>query len=143
MIIGLLISAGCTSAPSQNTLPGAVQPSPAPTGGTLGIPVSLVTIAPGAALPMKTEVTLGTAEKPFNVSIYSIEIDPPDESGKHVINIYVGAKNIGEQPHNLTWFSKLTDINGKTYGGIGVSHAGNGARTRDVFPNTTEAARDY
>jgi hypothetical protein len=92
---------------------------------------------------MNAEVVLGTAEKQINVSIYSIEIDPPDESGKHTINIYVGAKNTGMQPHNLTWFSKLTDINGKTYGGIGVSHAGTGARTRDIFPNVTEAARDY
>lgn len=143
IIISLLITAGCTSAPSQNTLPGVVSTNPAPTGGAIGIPTSIVTITPGTALPMNAEVALGTAEKPFNVSIYSIEIDPPDESGKHVVNIYVGAKNTGAQPRNLTWFSKLTDINGKTYGGIGVSHAGNGARTRDVWPNTTEAARDY
>jgi hypothetical protein len=92
---------------------------------------------------MNAEVVLGTAGKQINASIYSIEIDPPDESGKHTINIYVGAKNTGVQPHNLTWFSKLTDINGKTYGGIGVSHAGTGARTRDIPLNVTEAARDY
>jgi len=92
---------------------------------------------------MNAVVALGTVEKTFNASIYSIEIDPPDESGKQIVNIYIGATNTWTQPHNLTWFSKLTDINGKTYGGIGVSHAGTGARTRGIPPNMTEAARDY
>ena len=138
IIVSALLVAGCTTISSGSTTanPGARDTAiPVPTAFTQG--------ASGNILPMNAEVALGTAEKQFNVSIYSIEIDPPDESGKHTINIYVGAKNTGVQPHNLTWFSKLTDINGKTYGGIGVSHAGTGARTRDISLNVTEAARDY
>jgi len=143
MIICLLLVAGCTSAPAQNTSPGAIPHSPAPTGGTLGIPTSVVTIAPGTALPMNADVALGSAKKPFNVSIDSIEVDPQTEPGKRTITIYVGAKNTGDDPLMLTWFSKLTDATGKSYGGIGVSHAGSGARTRNITPNWTEMARDY
>lgn len=143
MIICLLLAAGCTSAPAQNTSQSTMPHSPAPTGGTLGIPTSVVTIAPGTALPMNAEVALGSAQKPFNVSIDSIEVDPQTEPGKRTITIYVGAKNTGDDLIMLTWFSKLTDATGKSYGGIGVSHAGSGARTRNITPNWTEMARDY
>jgi len=138
IIVSALLVAGCTtiSSGSATANPGVpVTAIPVTTAFTWGVS--------GNVLPMNAVVELGAAEKTFNVSIYSIEIDPPDESGKHTINIYIGAKNTGTQPHNLTWFSKLTDINGKTYGGIGVSHAGSGARTRDIPLNVTEAARDY
>ena len=138
IIVSALLVAGCTTISSGSTTANPGVPAraiPVPTAFTWGVS--------GNVLPMNAVVELGAAEKTFNVSIYSIEIDPPDESGKHTINIYVGAKNTGTQPHNLTWFSKLTDINGKTYGGIGVSHAGTGARTRDIFPGSTEMARDY
>ena len=138
IIVSALLVAGCTtiSSGSATANPGVpVTAIPVTTAFTWGVS--------GNVLPMNAVVELGAAEKTFNVSIYSIEIDPPDESGKHTINIYIGAKNTGTQPHNLTWFSKLTDINGKTYGGIGVSHAGTGARTRDIPLNVTEAARDY
>ena len=138
IIVSALLVAGCTTISSGSTTANPGVPAraiPVPTAFTWGVS--------GNVLPMNAVVELGAAEKTFNVSIYSIEIDPPDESGKHSINIYVGAKNTGTQPHNLTWFSKLTDINGKTYGGIGVSHAGTGARTRDIFPGSTEMARDY
>ena len=138
IIVSALLVAGCTTISSGSTTANPGVPAraiPVPTAFTWGVS--------GNVLPMNAVVELGAAEKTFNVSIYSIEIDPPDESGKHTINIYVGAKNTGMQPHNLTWFSKLTDINGKTYGGIGVSHAGTGARTRDIPPGSTEMARDY
>ena len=138
IIVSALLVAGCTTISSGSTTANPGVPAraiPVPTAFTWGVS--------GNVLPMNAVVELGAAEKTFNVSIYSIEIDPPDESGKHTINIYVGAKNTGTQPHNLTWFSKLTDINGKAYGGIGVSHAGTGARTRDIPPGSTEMARDY
>jgi len=143
IIIGLLLAAGCTTAPVNNTLPGTVSKNTAPTSGTMGIPVTLVTIVPGTVLPMNAEVALGSKQKPFNVSIESIEVDEQTEPGKHTISIYVGAKNTGTDLVKLVWFSRLTDVNGKTYGGIGISHAGSGARTRNISPNWTEMARDY
>jgi len=138
IIVSALLVAGCTTISS-----GSTTANPGVPATTIPVPTAFTQGASGNILPMNAEVVLGTAGKQINAFIYSIEIDPPDESGKHTINIYVGAKNTGMQPHNLTWFSKLTDIYGKTYGGIGVSHAGTGARTRDIPLNVTEAARDY
>ncbi|MFA5416245.1 MAG: hypothetical protein WC295_12185 [Methanoregula sp.] len=143
LIISLLLVAGCTSAPAQNTSPVTVPQSTVSAIGTQKLPASLPTIAPGTALPMNAEVALGSAQKPFNVSIDSIEVDPQTEPGKRTVTIYVGAKNTGDDLLMLTWFSKLTDATGKSYGGIGVSHAGSGARTRNITPNWTEMARDY
>jgi hypothetical protein len=143
IIVSALLVAGCTTNSSGNNTrnPGV----PALTSSATGIPVQTAIThgIPENVLPMNAEVALGTANKTFNVSIYEIEIDPPDENGKHTVNIYIGAKNTGIESIRLVWFSKLTDINGNTYGGIGVTHGGSGARTRDVYRNTTEAARDY
>jgi len=143
IIVSALLVAGCTTISSGNPSANLGVPAPTPSGTVIPVPTAFTKGSSGNILPLNAEVVLGTAEKQFNVSIYSIEIDPPEESGKHIINIYIGAKNTGTQPRNLTWFSKLTDINGKTYGGIGVSHAGTGARTRNIPLNITEAARDY
>jgi predicted small secreted protein len=129
----VLLVAGCTTVSPGGKTEQSVKP----------IPSAIAGVVSGTVLPMNAEVMLGTTEKPFNASIYSIEIDPPDDAGKHTINIYIGAKNTGTIPRNLTWYSKLTDINGKTYGGIGVSHGGSGARTWYIPSNLTEAARDY
>jgi hypothetical protein len=60
-----------------------------------------------------------------------------------MIDIYVVAKNTGKDMIRYTWFSKLTDLNGNTYGGIGLSHGGDGARTFWRPPGAAEAARDY
>jgi len=143
IIVSALLVAGCTTiSPGNNTRTPGV-PALTSSGTVLPVQTAFTHGISGNVLPMNAEVALGTGNKTFNVSIYEIEIDPPEENGKHTVNIYVGAKNTGPQPHNLTWFSKLTDINGNTYGGIGVSHAGTGARTRGIPPNFTEAARDY
>ncbi len=138
IIVSAMLIAGCTTISS-----GSITANPGVPATTIPVPTAFTRGVSGNVLPMNAVVALGTVEKTFNASIYSIEIDPPEESGKHTINIYIGATNTGTQPHKLTWFSKLTDINGKTYGGIGVSHAGTGARTRDIPMNVTEAARDY
>jgi hypothetical protein len=92
---------------------------------------------------MNATVTLGTAENPFTASVDSFEIDTPAEPGKQTITIYVAIKNTGTEPIQLVWFSRLTDSNGNTYGGIGISHGGTGARSGLIYPNSTEAARDY
>ncbi len=143
IIVSALLVAGCTTNSSGNSSKNPGIPAQTSAGTVLPVQKAFGGIVQGNVLPMNAEVALGTGNKTFNVSIYEMEIDPPDDAGKHTVNIYVGAKNTGTQPHNLTWFSKLTDINGNTYGGIGASHGGTGARTRGIPPNFTEAARDY
>jgi hypothetical protein len=124
VIAGMLIAAGC-SAPSA---------LPAGTGTPAGEKV----------LPMSGNVTLGSGNKTVNVFLHSIELDAKadNESGR-TLTIYVAAKNTGTEPVKLVWYSKLTDLNGNTYGGINVSHYGKGARTDVLPPGKTEAARDF
>lgn len=130
ILICLLLAAGCTSSPSGTP----VSPNPVVSGKALTDPV----------LPMDGQVTLGSGNKTFNVSLDSIEVDPVTEPGKHTITIYVLARNTGTEPIQLVWFSKLTNTYGNSFGGIGISHQGTGARTRNISPGTGgEAARDY
>jgi hypothetical protein len=123
-IAGMMIAAGC-SVPVAST----------DTHGTT---------APGKVLPMYANTTIGSDNKTLEVSIHSIELDAKadNESGR-TLTIYVAAKNTGTEPMMLVWYSKLTDQNGNTYGGINVSHGGNGARSGKIPPGMTEAARDY
>jgi len=137
-VVILLFVAGCMTIPSgtgtiQPTLPGTTPPLPVPS----------ITAVTNPVLPMNASVKLGTGETPFTASVDSFEIDTPTEPGKQTITIYIAVKNTGTVPVQLVWFSRLTDINGDTYGGIGISHGGNGARSGLIAPNTTEAARDY
>jgi len=98
---------------------------------------------PQNALPMNGSTVLGSGNHTTLVSINSFEVTPPGIDGNQTITIYVAAKNTGTDPVRYIWFSQITDASGKTYGGIGVSHSGHGARTAEIQPNTTEAARDY
>jgi hypothetical protein len=132
LIVSLLVIAGCMSVPPGT---GAVTATPVPAQPGRG--------TSDIALPMNTAVALGTDKNPITVSIYDIENSTPMGSGKHLITIYIAAKNTGTKPVEFVWFSKLTDLNGYYYGGIGLSHGGNGARAGPIKPNTTEAARDY
>ena len=133
LIAGLLLIAGCTSVSPGPGTPEPATPAPAlPVQGT-----------PDNVQPMNAVVPLGNDKNPFSVSIYSFENSTLSAPGKHTITIYVAAKNTGTKPIQFVWFSKLTDRNGYYYGGIGLSHGGNGARTGLIQPNTTEAARDY
>ena len=118
----IVCTAGCTSpsSPPASSLPGAQN-----------------------ALPMNGSTVLGTGSHTTLVSLNSFEVTPPGPDGNQTITIYVAAKNTGNDSVRYIWFSKITDINGKTYGGIGVSHGGHGARTAAIQPNNTEAARDY
>ena len=127
----LLVSAGCTSAPSSSESQSLISATP-----------EAYTV-PQTALPMKTILPLGNATTPFNVSIDSFEIKPNDDNTSSTITIYVAAKNTGKQQIKFVWFSELTDMNGNSFGGIGISHGGNGARTAWIPPNNTEMARDY
>ena len=124
VIAGMLIAAGCSA-------PAAL---PAATGTPAGEKV----------LPMSGNVTLGSGNKTVNVFLHSIELDAKGESESgRTVTIYVAAENTGTEPVMLVWFSKLTDLNGNSYGGINVSHGGNGARTAWIQPKYTEAARDF
>ena len=105
-------------------------------------PGSPVPPAQENVLPMNASTTLGTGNHTTLVSIDSFEISPQAD-GKQTLTIYVAAKNTGTDPVKYVWFSKLTDLSGTSFGGIGVSHAGNGARSSWILPNNTEAARDY
>jgi hypothetical protein len=127
----LMAVAGCITTPSGTGTPQPTLPSP------------VITAVPNPVLPMNATVVLGTPENPFTASIDSFEIDTPSEPGKQTITIYVAVKNTGMKPVQLVWFSRLMDISGNTYGGIGISHGGTGARSGLIYPNMTEAARDY
>jgi hypothetical protein len=129
----LVLIAGCTTIP-----PGPVSPVPTPSVST-----PTPTSVSNPVLSMDAKVEFGSGEKQFTAFIDSFEIDPPSEPGKQIITIYVAVKNTGTEPVQLVWFSRLTDISGKIYGGIGISHGGNGARSGLITPNLTEAARDY
>jgi hypothetical protein len=130
LVIGLLLVAGCTS----------VSPGPGTTVPATPVPSMSTT---ENVLPMNATAALGNDKNPFSVSVYDIEPGDQSEPGKYTITIYIAAKNTGTKPIQFVWFSKLTDINGYYYGGIGLSYGGNGARTGLIQPNATEAARDY
>ena len=129
----VLLVAGCTTTPSTTTPPGTVSPVPTFPGKT----------APDQVLPMNGTLTLGNGNNTMEVSLYSIEIDPPADADNRTINIYVLARNNGTTPREFVWFSKLTNTYGNSFGGIGLSHQGNGARTNPILPGRGEAARDY
>jgi len=129
----VLLVAGCTT-PTATTTPSGQ--------------VSFVPTFPGKAsldpvLPMNGTVTLGSGNNTMEVSLEPIEVDPSTDSGNKTITIYVLARNTGTTPRQFVWFSKLTNTNGNSFGGINISHKGSGARTREILPTNGEAARDY
>lgn len=128
----LALVAGCTTASPGNSLP--VASAPATPQPTLSIP--------STALPMNGTMILGNATHQITASIDSFEVNPQPD-GKQTLTIYVAARNTGKDPIKFVWFSKLTDLYGNTYGGIGLSHGGNGARSAWIMPNFSELARDY
>jgi len=75
-------------------------------------------------------------------SIDHIDVDSKG-SGTYIVNVYLLVANAGTEPIRIVWYSKLTDKNGLSHGGVGISHNGAGARTFVVYPNTSGTARDY
>lgn len=134
MLACVLLVAGCTTTLS----------TPNPSGGTISPLVTIPgKISADPLLPMNGTAILGSGNNTMAVSLYSIALDPPSDPGTGTITVYVHAKNTGTTPRKFVWFSKLTNINGNSFGGIGISHQGNGARSREIYPDTAEAARDY
>lgn len=126
----LLVVAGCTT-PSSNP------------GTSSLLPVSVNPLGQGKTLAMTEHAVHTTPNTTFDVWIDSFEVGKVQDNGDQELTIYVAAKNTGTGPLRMVWFCKLTDLNGKSYGGIGISHGGNGARSEWIKPNNTEAARDY
>jgi len=133
IMVCILLIAGCTTQSSNPGLSGTVPP----TSSSANLP------GQGNSLPMDGHTVHTTANTTFEVWIDSFEVDAVQENGDQTITVYVVAKNTGTKPIRLVWFSRLTDLNGKTYGGIGISHGGSGARSDWIQPNMSEAARDY
>ncbi|MFA4825326.1 MAG: hypothetical protein WC593_09235 [Methanoregula sp.] len=131
--ICVLLVAGCTTTPSTTT--PSVAATPVPT-----FPGKILT---DKVLPMDGMLTLGTGNNTMEVSIYGIEIDPAEGANNQTITIYILAKNNGTAPRQFVWFSKLTNMYGNSFGGIGISHQGSGARSGKIVPGIAEAARDY
>ena len=133
VLITILLMTGCVSQVPQGTSPGPGQQ----------FPVSVDPLTSGKPLPMDRHVFITAKNTTFETWIDSFETGEIQENGNQELTIYVAAKNTGSDPIRMTWFFKLTDPNGKTYGGIGISHGGNGARSNWIQFNHTEMARDY
>ena len=129
IIAGMLIAAGCTG-----TAPASTPPAQVTTSGTA---------EPGTPLPMQAHTTIGSGNTAIAVYIDEIKVEAKEADGTRPVTIYIAARNNGTAPVRLVWFCRLTDTAGNTYGGINISHGGNGARTSWIQPNRTEAARDY
>lgn len=133
ILITVLLVSGCVSQSPREVTSGP---------GTL-LPGSVDPLTQGKPLPMTQHVFINAKNTTFETWVDSFEIDPVQDNGDQEITIYVAAKNTGTDAIRMTWFCKLTDLNGKTYGGIGISHGGNGARSTWIQFNRTEMARDY
>ena len=139
IVVTAILIAGCTTATPSN--PAPVTPTAEP---TLSIPAG--------ALPMDGSVKLGNDTHSITVFICNesvcagdpgFQLDNQTTPGKHTISIHIDAKNTGTDLIRYTWFSKLTDIYGNSYGGILLSHGGYGAITGWRAPGQAEDARDY
>ncbi|MDO8873381.1 MAG: hypothetical protein Q7V05_11735 [Methanoregula sp.] len=129
----VLLVAGCTTTPATTTPSGSVSPGPTFPGMASLDPV----------LPMDGKATLGSGNNTMEVSLYNIEVDPSTDSGIQTITINVLARNTGTTPRKFVWFSKLTNTYGNSFGGIGISHRGSGARSAKIPPGMGEIPRDY
>jgi hypothetical protein len=127
----LLLIAGCTTTPPPAGSPG------------ISLPTAANPLNGGKILPMTGNISLGSGNQTIDVALNSIEVEPVQANGDQDITIYVTAINTGTKPVQLVWYCKLTDQNGKMYGGVGISHGGNGARTKWILPNNGDIPRDY
>lgn len=129
----IVLAAGCTTGAPQQGGPSS----------TPALPASAGPLTEGKPLPMNGNMSHATPNTTFDVSIFEMEIGEVKENGEQELGIYIAARNTGTVPVQLVWFSKLTDNTGKSYGGIGISKGGVGARSYWINPGMAEAARDY
>ena len=127
LVIAIALAAGCTSAPLGSTASGTAQPA---------------TGTGSSALAQTQTAVLTNGTYAINATIDTITVDRTDD-GSHQVNIYINAKNAGTAPVQLQWYSQLTAADGTTFGGVGISHDGDGAETNILGPGQAEEARDY
>ena len=128
--ICLLFAAGCTSGTGNNGTAAGTTASPA--AGTAG----------QAAIDQDRMFSLTNGTYAFNVSIDQISATALPSGGRQV-NIFATVVNTGTTPVQLQWFSTLTSADGRSVGGVGVSHGGYGAETDPTWPGISASGRDY
>jgi len=132
LCVSLLLVAGCTTLPSGNTTTYGIS------GGT-----SAVSSATGHPVLSQYE-TAALVNGTYSINATIEQITPGrSQSGNHEVDIYIDAKNTGTTPLQLRWFSRITDAQGVSYGGIGISHNGSGAETTILMPGVSDTPRDY
>ena len=125
--IGLILAAGCTSGTGSN---GTTVPSSA--AGASG----------QAAVDQDRVISLSNGTYSFNASIDQISTTVLP-SGSHEVDIFVRVTDTGTTPLQLQWYSTLTNAKGSSFGGIGVSHGGDGSETPPLGPGQPASGRDY
>ncbi|WP_321505528.1 hypothetical protein [uncultured Methanoregula sp.] len=121
----IILVAGCSGTSSTPAVSPTASPAPPP-----------------QQVAIKPPSIIKSGNYSLTSSIDHIEVDSKD-AGKHIVNIYLRLTNTGNESARLVWYSKLTDKNGLSHGGVGVSHGGSGAQTFIFDPATTGTMRDY
>ena len=117
----LILVAGCSTAPTVSS-------------DTSGSSASTVTYTQPSVI--------ASGNYSLKTTIDHIEVEAKD-SGTYIVNIYLRVTNTGNESTRLILYSKLTDKNGLSHGGLGVSHGGSGAQTFEFYPDMTGTMRDY
>jgi hypothetical protein len=131
LCVSLILVAGCTTLPSGNTNTSGVS------GGT-----GAVSATGHPVLSQYETAVLVNGTYAINATIEQIA-PGRSQSGNHEVDIYINVKNTGTTPVQLQWFSRITDAQGVSFGGIGISHNGSGAETAILMPGVSDTPRDY
>lgn len=132
-LILLLIAAGCVAGEQQ---------SAAGTGTGTAVQAGIPGGGQSSAHKLTEPVVLTNGSCTFTASVDKFATSSQGAGG-HTVDVYIRAADSGSRPVTLRWYSMLTTTGGKSYGGIGVSHGGNGAVTRLLEAGYSETPRDY
>jgi len=124
----LLLAAGCTT-----TVPAAEQQTGSGLSGSG---------SQAAGLKLNEPALLANGSWSITATVSQMDTSS-SKPGRNILDIYIRATNTGSKPVLLTWYSKITTTDGKTYGGIGVSHGGSGAQTPPLTSGSSATVRDY
>jgi len=131
LAFSLILAAGCTSTSSASTTETPTVSSTAPAATV------------GGNLPGQREIVMLTnGTYAVNASIEQISVDKSD-SGARTVDIYINAKNVGKDPVQLRWYSRIIGADGSSFGGVGISHGGSGAESVPLTNGDSNTARDY
>jgi hypothetical protein len=129
--VSLILVAGCTTLPSGSTTASGIS------GGA-----SAVSATGHPVLTQYETAVLVNGTYAINASVEQIT-PGRSQSGNHEVDIYIDAKNTGTTPVQMRWFSRITDSQGVSFGGVGISHNGSGAETAILMPGVSDTPRDY